>query len=265
MFFRTASNDLVESLKMFKYLYASAFLRLKVMYRRSFLSLLWEPLTIFFVASILTLIWSQILDIEDKYSYFSYVLVGFGLWNLLFSKLITRAVLSLCSRSKDLVNQVIPISSLSIEETIFCFIGFLLTLPFILVITIPAYSIDIARAAYFLFGLFLIGLTAISLSLTLGIVTFFMRDIKQLVQAVMRISFLITPIIWTPDRLGEYQHLLWLNPFYSYIDICRTPLLGGAPHEYSIFIASGITIILSVLGIVLLGKFDGKIRRLSFS
>ena len=95
MFLGAAIEEILGSVKMARYLWASAYLRLKVQYRNSALSYFWEPLTIFFVASVLTTIWSLILEVEDTTKYFTYILVGFGLWNLLFSKLVSRAVLGL--------------------------------------------------------------------------------------------------------------------------------------------------------------------------
>lgn len=250
---------------MWQYLIELAFVRLKIQYKKSLLSIFWEPLTVFFVATILTLVWSQILYVENKVDYFCYVLVGFAIWNLLLSKLVSRACLSLCRRSAELVNQVKPVLSLPIEDIVFCYIGFFITLPFLLCVTIYFYSFNLTNFFFLLLGLILASVTALSLSLTLGVLAYFIRDFREVISAVMRLSFLITPVIWNTSRLGDYAHFIWWNPFYSYLDLCRSPLLGQEPHVKSVIVALGITITLSLMAVITFSLNYNNIRRKAFS
>jgi len=55
------------------------------------------------------------------------------------------------------------------------------------------------------------------------------RDLGELFNAIMRISFLATPIIWVPTKdmeTGIIGSFLVYNPFYHFVDVIRAPLLG---------------------------------------
>lgn len=255
-----AIRDLTRSMILTRYWCYSAFVKLQIEHKKTFLSLLWEPVTVFFVASTLSLVWSEILDVENPAEYFIYILTGFAVWSLLIAKLVNRGVASLSSRSNELTTSSKPVSLLPLEDIAYSFLNFFLAAPFILIVSIYYYGFSIKFIGVFIVGLFLIWLTAIGLCLTLGVLAFFFRDVLQLVKAVMRLGFLITPIIWKPERLGEYESLIWINPFYSYIDICRAPLMGHWPHQNSIYIATGLSISLCVFAFFVLNYAGRNIR-----
>jgi len=81
----------------------------------------------------------------------------------------------------------------------------------------------------------------------------------------MRVAFLLTPIIWHVERLGEYQKYVYLNPFYNYLALCRDGLLKGGAGMIEIAVASGLSIVLLILGFIVLAKFKIKIRERAFS
>jgi len=256
-----AINDARQSIGLARYWLYSAFIKLQIEHKKTFLSLFWEPLTVFFVAGTLSIVWSQILKVENPADYFFYILTGFSVWSLLLAKLINRAVASLSTRSAELTTSAKPILSLPLEDIAYSFLNFLTTAPFLLALSIYYHGFSLGLIGFFLLGLLLIWLTAVGLCLTLGVLAFFYRDVMQLIKAVMRLGFLVTPIIWKPERLGKYEDLVWLNPFYSFIDFCRAPLMGQMPHNNSIIIAVGLSIVLPLLGFFVLSLMGGKIRR----
>jgi len=264
MFSSFATRDLGAGLRLYRFWLYSAFIKLQLDHKRTFLSLLWGPITVFFVATILSLIWSKILGVGLTTDYFFYILIGFSIWSLLISKLVNRGVASLSNRAGELSNVVRPITVLPLEDIGYSFLSYFTALPFILAATLWYFGISVDLIAIFVFGLVLIWTTALGLSMTLGVLAFFVRDVLQIIKAVMRLAFLTTPIIWKPERLGEYEHLVWLNPFYSYIDICRSPLMGHYPHQNSIVIAISLTCALLLLSFVTLRYFGDNIRRRVF-
>lgn len=54
------------------------------------------------------------------------------------------------------------------------------------------------------------------------------RDIQQIVASVMQLAFFMTPVIWKPELLGEWQVLLPLNPFFVLMETVRGPLVEGS-------------------------------------
>ena len=55
-------------------------------------------------------------------------------------------------------------------------------------------------------------------------------DLDELIHSTLRLVFFITPIFWIPHQhvRGAYvDALLYLNPFYYFIEVVREPLLYG--------------------------------------
>ena len=72
------------------------------------------------------------------------------------------------------------------------------------------------------------------------------RDLAEIFQAVMRIAFLATPIIWMPGegmQGGVMSAFLVFNPFYHFIEIVRAPLLGQSPEPISWYCAGAFTFV----------------------
>ncbi|WP_374469581.1 ABC transporter permease [Phenylobacterium sp.] len=54
------------------------------------------------------------------------------------------------------------------------------------------------------------------------------RDIPQVVMAVIQFMMFMTPIFWMTSQVGRSHAFLSYNPFYYYIDVVRSPLIGHA-------------------------------------
>ena len=93
-------------------------------------------------------------------------------------------------------------------------------------------------------GLAIIILNGIWVTRLFGILGARYRDLSEVFQAVMRIAFLATPIIWIPGagmRGGVMGAFLIFNPFYHFIEIVRAPLLGTPIAAMSWGIVAAIT------------------------
>jgi lipopolysaccharide transport system permease protein len=81
-------------------------------------------------------------------------------------------------------------------------------------------------------GLIILTLNLGWVVLLLGIVSARFRDMPPIISSVTTIGFFVTPVMWSPDLLGdnELAHLLLgLNPFYHWLQIVRLPILGQWP------------------------------------
>lgn len=80
-----------------------------------------------------------------------------------------------------------------------------------------------------LLGLILLLANGYWLAIVFGIIGVRYRDLSEVTQAIMRIAFLATPIIWMPGEFGRGGALgpyLTFNPFYHFLEIVRAPLLN---------------------------------------
>jgi ABC-type polysaccharide/polyol phosphate export permease len=95
--------------------------------------------------------------------------------------------------------------------------------------------------------LFLPGLLLVSLNLAwagylLGVLCTRFRDLTQIVQNFLQVSFYLTPIIWLPALLkGRAEFMLvQYNPFYHLIELLRAPLLGASPSAANWLVGAGL-------------------------
>ena len=80
----------------------------------------------------------------------------------------------------------------------------------------------------------------------------FVRDIGNIISAILQIFYWLTPIFWNPDLLpAQFQFLLKINPFYYIVRGYRDSIFNGIPvwerwQETLIFWA--ITVLLFIFG-----------------
>jgi ABC-type polysaccharide/polyol phosphate export permease len=79
-------------------------------------------------------------------------------------------------------------------------------------------------------GLVLNGIALFGAVLTLSIIAARFRDIQLIVSTILQLLFLLTPVMWQPDSLrgASFAYVVYLNPFFHFIEIIRRPLLGEA-------------------------------------
>jgi ABC-type polysaccharide/polyol phosphate export permease len=92
-------------------------------------------------------------------------------------------------------------------------------------------------------GLLLLLLNGVWVALLFGMFCLRFRDVQPLVQSLIQISMLVTPIFWAADNLAGSRRFLFvqLNPIYYLIEVVRAPLLGKAPQATSYVAALAIT------------------------
>jgi ABC-type polysaccharide/polyol phosphate export permease len=93
-------------------------------------------------------------------------------------------------------------------------------------------------------GLLVIYINAISFGLIISMLGARYRDIGQVIKSLLQVIFFVTPIMWSPDILGEKnQIIIILNPIYPFVELIRQPLLGAIPSLRSMEIALIISMI----------------------
>jgi ABC-type polysaccharide/polyol phosphate export permease len=80
-------------------------------------------------------------------------------------------------------------------------------------------------------GVALVLVNGVWIALLAGILCLRYRDIQPIIQMVIQICTLVTPIFWTPTSLQGHRAFVFvnLNPIYRLIELVRAPLLGDMP------------------------------------
>jgi ABC-type polysaccharide/polyol phosphate export permease len=111
-------------------------------------------------------------------------------------------------------------------------------------------------------GLIILLLNLSWISLVLATVSARYRDLPPITSSLMGIFFYVTPVIWTPNLLGDpiAQHLLLgLNPLYHFLQIVRLPILGESPTFENWAIASFVAVTGWIFASIVFKKYSKMI------
>ena len=108
-------------------------------------------------------------------------------------------------------------------------------------------------------GLAAVYANGVWLGLVCGTATARFRDVPPIVGSLMRVAFLATPIIWTPELLSERAWLLQFNPFHHLLEVVRAPLLGEVPAAGSWLAVGAMTVAGWVGALAIYARCRGRI------
>lgn len=99
----------------------------------------------------------------------------------------------------------------------------------------------------FIVGLLLLTLVLFTWSLPLAYLFDRVRILRGLLPQILFATYLLTPILWSPDRLMSHRWVVEFNPIFHLIELARAPIIDGVFPTTSIFISLGLI----VLGIIM--------------
>ena len=103
-------------------------------------------------------------------------------------------------------------------------------------------------------------MTAIGVSLSLGVMAVRYRDLGQVISSSILIIFLLTPIIWKPEFAAERRAMLVdVNPFYHFVHIVRGPIIYQEIPVTSLIVAAVISILSLIIGSSLMAVYRHRI------
>ncbi|MEM7225590.1 MAG: ABC transporter permease [Pseudomonadota bacterium] len=79
-------------------------------------------------------------------------------------------------------------------------------------------------------------------ALLLGTLCARFRDVPQIAASFLQVAFFLTPIIWTPELIGDRIIFVEVNPFYHFVELVRAPLLGQSITGLTWLVTLAITI-----------------------
>jgi len=104
-------------------------------------------------------------------------------------------------------------------------------------------------------GLIALSVFLFGLVLVLSVICTRFRDMPQIVTSVLQLVFFLTPIIWAPTPALKASAIVWLNPFYSLMEIVRGPLLGQTVDALDWTVALFVTAMTLIVGLLTYGRF----------
>jgi len=219
-------QHLLASIRSHEYWTYTTWMKMGLGYRKTAFGPLWilaSP-TVFVIA--LGFLFSRVMDIPRDV-YVPHLTIGYITWLFIVGVLNTAPIIFVSKRSELLQGQM------RLTDLVFSEIFTLLLLfahhTIVIVGVFVLFQKPPGPHAYLsLVGMFLLVLNALWFMLVMGIIGARFRDAVEINQAIGRLFFFITPIIWVPTdggggAMGPY---LRLNPFYHYLEVVRAPLMG---------------------------------------
>lgn len=216
---------LVNFFTYFKSAYILAKIDLKVQYNRTFLGRLWKSLAMLITILLLSLIWANIFNL-NLLEYLPRLFVGMAVFNLILHFTLNATTAIYSDFSSIIKNTNINLSLLYSKYLIKGLLDFLYSLP---IITLLIFFCNIQinyKIIFFILGLFLIFLNAIWISFFISTICARFRDLTPLFHAILSAASLYTPILWEKEMLKSYSNYVYLNPFTSFVESVRDPILN---------------------------------------
>lgn len=209
-------------------------------YRRTLLGPLWVVITTGVLIFCLGFIYGELFG-QNVRDFLPYVCLGIVVWQFISASIIEGVSFFLSYKYILLGLKVTP--WLMCTRLISKNFLILMHCSLLYIILMVIFDIEIALSAtWAILGLFLLTLSLFSLAVTLAYLGARFGDLPPLVNALMSMMLLASPILWKPEMLGARQQWAELNPITHYIALVRDPLLGAYELDLnSLMLVSALT------------------------
>lgn len=200
-------------------------------YRRSFLGPLWITAVLGAQVGGMGLVYAGLLQ-QDVSRFLPYLAASLTVWAIIAGLLVEGANVFIYSAA-SIRSVVAPISThvfrlLTQHVIIFAHNLLLVALVYIGFGYNPGWEVFLTIPG---FVLLLLNLSWIVLLLGMAGARF--RDIPLIVNSLILLLFIMTPVLWQPDMLSRSQFIVDLNPIYHLLEVVRGPLVGRPAGLFS--------------------------------
>jgi lipopolysaccharide transport system permease protein len=212
-------------------------------YRRTAIGPFWQTLTLAIFVGSLGFVYSALFNMEVS-TYVPFLTASLLPW-LFISTIINEGCTVFVEGEPIIKNTRVPLSMFAFRVTLRNFIVLLHNLPVLVLVLLILGSPVGWPVLLAPLGLVLILINAPWVVLVLGLLTTRFRDIQQLVAILLQVTFLVTPIMWSPALLGGGRAFIAeLNPLHHFLEVFRAPVLGAVPAALSY----GVVLITTLVG-----------------
>ena len=253
-----AVADLILGLIEWRIWWVLAYGDIRQRYRRSKIGQFWLTISMMVMIAGMGGVYALIFD-QPVNHYMPYLGVGLVVWNLLASLV---GDLSTCFINADSYLRSYPTPRSAIIYRVIArdFLTAahnLVIVPILLVL----FSIPVTAATLLAIpGFFLVAINSVWVGMLLGPLCTRFRDLPQIITSVVQLAFFLTPVMFHGSQLDNQ---LWavthLNPFASFLEIVRAPLLGQVPPGHHYLMVAACTVIGGAMALPFYARFRGRI------
>ena len=255
--FALAVRDLVRGARMTQLWGRLGWQDVRGRYRRSALGPWWITISTGLTLVLLGALYGNLFAVPVR-GHLPYVAIGVVTWSFLASLVVEGCQVFV--EARGIVHQIgLPLSLhvyRLVWRTLLAFGHTVVLLPAVALLcgVWPGWTGLLALA-----GLAAVCVNGVWVGLLCGTVTARFRDVPPVVDSVMRVAFLATPIVWTPALLSERAWLVAFNPFHHVLEVVRAPLLGELPAAGSWLAVGAVTVVGWTATLALYARCRGRI------
>ncbi|NOR54978.1 MAG: ABC transporter permease [Sulfurovum sp.] len=235
---------------------------IKIRYKNSYLGYVWSIANPLMLAMVFYFVFQVITRMEME-NYALFLVTGLFIWQWL-ANTITVATMLFVGNAPLIKKVNFPRNFLAIALVLsegfnFFFSLFVVAAFMIYYSKIPSFSLLIGIPVMFLItSIFVYGL-----SLLIGTLNLFFRDLERLVQVFVMFMFYATPILYPVSMIPEkYSYLLYANPFTPFVISWREMLLNNTYATDFILISIVYALISLAAGTFVYNKLKYKFAEL---
>lgn len=226
-----------------------AFRQIGKLFDRTALGILWMPIS--FVLHVLSigLVFRYLFGEQDP-DYLLFFGVSFAIWRA-FTAAVSEGAVLWPSFSSYVRETNVPIVVYPIVWMIKIFV--------VLFIYIISAQVFFLLWEGFIFKSIVLAIPGVLLSmivvLQFGLIWSFVclrfRDLASITPNLVLIAYLVTPVFWRAELLGERQFIATLNPLFHLLEVVRSPILVGEIPIVSLQVSLGLFVFLLVLNLLI--------------
>jgi ABC-type polysaccharide/polyol phosphate export permease len=229
----------------------------KQRYRRSVLGPFWITLSAVVSIVALALVYTQIFKVPTS-EYLVFLTTGFIAWMYIAALLLESC--SVFISAEGIIKQVNLPLGIHVFRMVWRNLITLAHNLVIVVLVLVYMNVGFSWATLaFLPALVLSTISAVALGYLLGGLCSRYRDIPPIVGSLIQVLFYITPIIWPPRLLQGNEYLLMFNPFYYFLELLRTPLMGQLPSLEMWGVVAALTLFLACAAMAFMARYRWRV------
>lgn len=260
MFWAELKRELIDSYKFRNVMFSFVRSNLKMRYRRSFLGFLWTVVAPMIHYLIIGIVFSVVNRVNMD-NYFIFMFSGAIIFNVI-TGVIGRAPGIYIGNEQYIKKIYLPKLLYSLNSVALELINFTLSLSALIVLGIIFKKLTFSWALLYLpLPIVIISLFLVGISIIIGTLSVYFRDMFHIIPAVMQAAFFGTPILYPFDMLsGKFKQVVSVNPFMYMVDSFRDPIVNlSLPSMQTFIITVCTSVFVFVLGMYILIKYNNKI------
>lgn len=232
---------------------------IRLRYRGSTLGPVWITITMIVFISALSIVYSRLFN-QSINEYVPFLSSGILIWNYL-SSIITDSSDTFLSSKEFIEGMKVPYFLFIFRMIWRNFIVFMHNFVVYLLVMVFFHVPFNEHTLLAIPGFILVTLILAAMSVIISLLGTRYRDLPPIISALMMVLFFVTPINWQARLIGEQSRIIQFNVLTYWLDLIRTPLLGGLPKIASVYMGC---LSLVVLWCVALWAFSCNSKKIPF-